>query len=439
MTKMHLMWFCAFSPHAGFGMDGWSGPQTGRGYDWTQPELWQDMAMALERAKFDLIMLGDSLAVPGTYRGRMDAYLRYAEHTPFHDPCPLVAIMAAATRRIGLAATLSTTFYPPFLLARLMTTLDHLSRGRIAWNVVTSYKVEEALNFGYQELLDHDQRYDRADEYMELCAQLWSSWEPDAVVMDTGSNTYADPAKVRTIDFEGDYYRSRGPLNTTPSPQGRPVIIQAGTSERGQDFAAQHAEAIIVPRETSEEMKQFYDQFKARVRKFGRAPEACKIFFLAKPIIANTDEAAQQRAEALYANAPVEAGLAALSTLIQTDLSTYDLDQPLPSSLERQAIQGIRSQLDRFYRDGKTPTLREIATRKVSLDSAPFIGTPERVADSLARTMEAVGGDGFAIRQGLWPGYVNPFVEKVIPLLQQRGVVRTEYTGTLLRQHLQEF
>jgi alkanesulfonate monooxygenase SsuD/methylene tetrahydromethanopterin reductase-like flavin-dependent oxidoreductase (luciferase family) len=174
MTRMHLMWFCAFSPHAGFGLDGWAGPRTG-GYEWTRPELWQDMAVALERARFDLIMLGDSLAVPGTYQGRMDAYLRYAEHAPFHDPGPLVAIMAAATRRIGLAATLSTTFYPPFLLARLMTTLDHLSRGRIAWNVVTSYKLEEALNFGYEELLDHDQRYDRADEYMELCYRLWSS------------------------------------------------------------------------------------------------------------------------------------------------------------------------------------------------------------------------------------------------------------------------
>jgi FMN-dependent oxidoreductase (nitrilotriacetate monooxygenase family) len=320
-----------------------------------------------------------------------------------------------------------------------MTTLDHLSRGRIAWNVVTSYKVEEALNFGYQELLDHDQRYDRADEYMELCAQLWSSWHPDAVVMDTGTHTFADPAKVQTIDFQGNHYRSRGPLNATPSPQGRPVIIQAGTSERGQDFAAKHAEAIIVARETTEEMKQFYDQFKGRVRQFGRPPEACKIFFLAKPIIANTDEEAQQRADALYANAPVEAGLAALSTLLQTDLSTYDLDQPLPASLERRAIQGIRSQLDRFYGAGQTPTLREIATRKVSLDSAPFIGAPERVADRLARTMEAVGGDGFAIRQGLWPGYVSPFVDQVIPLLQQRGVVRTEYAGTMLRDHLQEF
>ena len=131
MTKMHLLWFCAFSPHAGFGLDGWAGSQTGTGYDWTTPELWQDMAVALERAKFDLILLGDSLAVPGTYQGRMDASLRYAEHAPFHDPSPLVAILAAATRRLGLALTLSTTFYPPFLLARLLTTLDHLGRGRI--------------------------------------------------------------------------------------------------------------------------------------------------------------------------------------------------------------------------------------------------------------------------------------------------------------------
>jgi FMN-dependent oxidoreductase (nitrilotriacetate monooxygenase family) len=439
MTKMHLLWFCAFSPHAGFGLDGWAGPQTGMGYTWTQPELWQDMAVALERAKFDLILLGDSLAVPGTYQGRMDAYLRYAEHAPFHDPSPLVAILAAATRRIGLALTLSTTFYPPFLLARLLTTLDHLSRGRIAWNVVTSYKHEEALNFGYRELLDHDQRYDRADEYLELCTQLWASWAPDAVVMDPHTNTFADPAKVRTIDFAGTWYRSRGPLNATPSPQGHPVILQAGTSERGQAFAARHAEAILVGRETPDEMKRFYDAFKARMHTYGRAPEDCKIFFLVKPIIADTDEAAQQRADRLSATAPVEAGLAALSTLMQLDLSPYALDAPLPAALQARATQGLRSQFAKFYMPGRTPTLREIATRKVSLDALPFIGTPQRVAENMTSTIEAIGGDGFAIRQGLWPGYVGPFVEQVIPLLQQRGVVRTAYTGQTLREHLQEF
>jgi FMN-dependent oxidoreductase (nitrilotriacetate monooxygenase family) len=433
------MWFGAFSPHAGFGLDGWHGPRTGTGYDWTRPELWRDMAVALERARFDLVMLGDSLAVPATYQGRTDAYLRYAEHAPFHDPAPLMAIMAAATTRIGLALTLSTTFYPPFLLARLLTTLDHLSRGRIAWNVVTSYKLEEAQNFGYRELLDHDQRYDRADEYMELCYRLWDSWEPDAVVMDPRTDTFADPARVHPIDFEGSYYRSRGPLNATPSPQGRPVIVQAGTSERGQDFAARHAEAIIVGRETVDDMKQFYDSFKARLRKLGREPDDCKIFFLVKPIVGDTDEAARQTADQLYANAPVEAGLAALSTLLQIDLSTYDLDQPLPASIQARAIQGIRSQLDRFYLAGRTPTLREIATRKVSLDSTPFIGAPQSVADGLARTIEAIGGDGFAIRQGIWPGYVGPFVEQVVPLLQQRGAARAEYVGTTLREHLREF
>ena len=161
-----------------------------------------------------------------------------------------------------------------------MTTLDHLSRGRAAWNVVTSYKVEEALNFGYEELLDHDQRYDRADEYMELCYRLWSSWDPDAVVMDQRTDTFADPAKVHPVDFAGTYYRSRGPLNATPSPQGRPVIIQAGASDRGQDFAARHAEAVIVSRETVDEMKQYYDGFKARVKKQGRDPDECKVFFL---------------------------------------------------------------------------------------------------------------------------------------------------------------
>src|SRR5262245_55685555 len=164
--------------------------------------------------------------------------------------------------------------------------------------------------------------------------------------MDPHTNTFADPAKVRTIDFEGTYYRSRGPLNATPSPQGRPVILQAGTSERGQEFAARHAEAIIVGRETPEEMKRFYDAFKGRMGTLGRKTEECKLFFLVKPIIGDTDEAAQQMADALYAHAPVEAGLAALSTLLQIDLSTYALDQPLPASLQRRATQGIRSQLD---------------------------------------------------------------------------------------------
>jgi alkanesulfonate monooxygenase SsuD/methylene tetrahydromethanopterin reductase-like flavin-dependent oxidoreductase (luciferase family) len=257
--------------------------------------------------------------------------------------------------------------------------------------------------------------------------------------MDPRTDTFADPSKVHTIDFEGTYYRSRGPLSAAPSPQGRPVIIQAGASDRGQDFAARHAEAVIVSRETVDEMKQYYDQFKARVKQQGRDPGDCKVFFLTKPIVGDTEQAAQQRAAELYANAPVEAGLASLSTMLQIDVSQFDLDKPLPGAIQTRAIQGIRSQLDRFYLSGRTPTLRDIATRKVSIDSRPYIGTPEQVADELARTIDAVGGDGFAIRQGIWPGYVRPFAEQVVPLLQQRGAARTEYAGTTLREHLREF
>jgi FMN-dependent oxidoreductase (nitrilotriacetate monooxygenase family) len=439
VAKMHLMWFSAFSPHAGFGLDGWHGPRTGEGYEWSRPELWQDMAVRLERAKFDLILLGDSLAVPDKYQGRRDAYLRYAEHVPFHDPAPLIAMMACGTRRIGFGCTLSSTFFPPFLLARLMATLDNLTRGRVAWNVVTSYKQEEAQNFGYEEMLEHDERYDRADEYMELCYRLWDSWEPDAAIMDPDTETFADPSKVHAIDFQGRYYRSRGPLSAVPGPQGRPVIVQAGASDRGQDFAAKHAEAILVGKETVSEMKDFYAAFKARMLKFGREPDECKIFFLCKPIVAASDDEAQALADDLYARAPVEAGLAALSTMLQIDLAQFELDQPLPTSIEARAIQGNRSQFETFYAAGRQPTLREIAARKVSIDALPFIGSAERVAEHLSRTMEAVGGDGFAIRQGMWPGYVAPFVDQVVPLLQRSGMARTEYTGRTLRDHLREF
>ena len=257
--------------------------------------------------------------------------------------------------------------------------------------------------------------------------------------MDPRTDTFADPAKVRAIDFEGTYYRSRGPLNATPSPQGRPVIIQAGTSERGQ--------ALRGPPRRSHHRRPRdarRDEAVLRCLQGPCAQARAGAGGLQDLLPGQADHRRYRRggpaeADALYANAPVEAGLAALSTLLQIDLSTYELDQPLPASIQARAIQGIRSQLDRFYLSGRSPTLREIATRKVSLDSMPFIGTPQRVADSLARTIEAVGGDGFAIRQGLWPGYVGPFVEQVVPLLQQRGVARAEYAGTTLREHLREF
>ena len=365
------------------------------------------MAVALERAKFDLIMLGDSLAVPGTYQGRMDAYLRYAEHAPFHDPSPLVAIMAAVTRRIGLAVTLSTTFYPPFLLARLMTTLDHLSRGRVAWNVVTSYKHEEALNFGYHEMLEHDQRYDRADEYLELCYQLWASWTPDAVVMDQRTDTFADPAKVRAIDFEGTYYRSRGPLNATPSPQRRPVIVQAGTSERGQEFAARHAEAIIVGRETPEEMKRFYDAFKARCASSDERqrsvscsswPSRSSVLPTRQPSRGPTSCTPTRRSRPAWRR----------SRRCCRSIVHLRARSAAARSLQRPATQGIRSQLDKFYVPGRTqpcgrsPPARSVSTPCHSLAHLSALLTawraPSRRSAAMALPSGRVSGRATLVR-----------------------------------------
>jgi FMN-dependent oxidoreductase (nitrilotriacetate monooxygenase family) len=431
----HMGWFLG----TGFGVYGWNGPWTGNvSSDVGRPQLFIDMATSLERAGFDYMMLEDSSVLPDNHRGTFEASVKKGGHVRF-DPLPLIPYLTNATQHIGVIATISTTFYHPFMAARVMSSLDTVTKGRVGMNLVTSSNASAMQNYGISELIPHDERYLRANEWVDIVTRLWDSWDADAVIMDEATNTFADHTKVRPIDFEGTYYRSRGPLNATPSPQGRPVIIQAGASDRGQDFAARHAEAVIVSRETVDEMKQYYDAFKARVKKQGRDPDECKVFFLTKPIIGDTDEAAQRRADELYANAPVEAGLASLSTMLQMDLSTYDIDKPLPAAIQTRAIQGIRSQLDRFYMSGRTPTLRDIATRKVSIDSKPYIGTAERVADELARTIDAVGGDGFAIRQGIWPGYVGPFVDKVIPLLQQRGAVRTEYTGTTLREHLREF
>ena len=220
--KFHLGWF------ANFAVDEWLEPfSSAGGSPWTG-EFYVDMARALERACFDYIMLEDTLMVPSIYGGSMSRYLKNAIQAPKHDPAPLAAVIAAQTSRLGVVATLSTLGYPPFLLARLCATIDHIAQGRFGWNIVTSAEDEAAQNFGLKKITEHDLRYEMADEYVELVDQLFRSWDTDAVIMDRETETYADPAKVRTIDFEGRHHRSRGPLNTAPLPHGRPVYVQAG-------------------------------------------------------------------------------------------------------------------------------------------------------------------------------------------------------------------
>jgi FMN-dependent oxidoreductase (nitrilotriacetate monooxygenase family) len=252
----HLGWFLG----PGITVQGWGEPGFGAGYDWTKPDIYQDCVRALERACFDLVILEDTSAVPYTYGNSMDYYLKHAAMTPKFDPVVLTPFLAAVTKHIGLAPTLTTTFYPPWLLARCLSTLDHYSSGRIGWNIVTATSDAAAQNYGYDKQFEHDLRYDMADEFVDLAGKLWDAWEPDAVVMDDESHTFIDPTKVKALNFEGKYYKSRGPLNVPRSPQGRPVYVAPGGSPRGRKFSGRNAEIVLAGGATIAEMKDYREE-----------------------------------------------------------------------------------------------------------------------------------------------------------------------------------
>jgi FMN-dependent oxidoreductase (nitrilotriacetate monooxygenase family) len=431
----HLGWFTNFTPPE------WeSAWGANDGNDWTG-KFYIDMAQALERACFDYIILEDTLMVADAYGGTMEGALRYAAFAPKHDPLPLATLIAAATSRLGVVATMSTTFYPPFMLARVSSTIDHIARGRFGWNIVSSAEDRAAQNFGLDEMPEHDLRYDMADEYFDLVCQLWDSWEPDAVVMDRESGVYADYGKVHTVDFEGKYYKSRGPLNTVRSPQGRPVFVQAGASPRGRAFAAGSADSVIAVATGIEGMKAYRDDIRARMHAKGRKPDDCKVLFLVSPVLGDTEEEAQAEVERI-ASAPgyVESVLVGISSNTEIDFSQFELDQPLPEV----TTNGERGSLEKFVQGlggAGTKTLRQLAQERLHR-CVPLVGTPDQVADRMAEVMDAVGGDGFLITRpgnGLSRKYIGEVTDGLVPALQRRGLARTSYTYELFRDNLLEF
>ncbi|WP_165972226.1 NtaA/DmoA family FMN-dependent monooxygenase [Paenibacillus piri] len=432
--KIHFGWFTEYGPI------GWDGPDAVEG-DWRQPKLYQQMAQICEKGMFDFVLYADHLGITSSFKGSIDNYVKYGLNGVNHDSTLLATMVAASTNHLGVGTTVSTMLTPPYLLARQMASLDHLSMGRVAWNVVTTGNVAGFLNFGMDQLPDHDARYDQAEEYMELCFKLWSSWEPDAVIMDRKTGVFADPDKVQPINFEGQYYKSRGPLNVLPTPQGRPTIIQAGSSQRGKDFAAKWADAVIVGAHYLDDMKAYYDDMKQRVTKFGREPEQLKVFFIIKPVLGMTEQLVNQKLEALRhpPESAIHAALSALSSRMNYDLSKFNIDEPLPP-IDEKEIQGGQTTLSRFYTSGRRPTLREVAIEEAAGNKGSIAGTPEQVADQLQHIMESVGGDGFVVRVDTHDhGYMQEFVDTVIPVLQARGLVRKEYTGKTLRDNLMEF
>jgi FMN-dependent oxidoreductase (nitrilotriacetate monooxygenase family) len=424
----------------GSSVQAWGEPWTGRiGETWEQPDLFIDVARALERACFDYVLLEDSSYIGESWGGSRDLYLNKGLSVPRQDPSVVAALMTARTSRIGIVPTFATFAYPPYLLARLMATLDQVSAGRIGWNMVTGSSDYAARNFGMDQLPEHDLRYDMADEYMDLVNQLWASWEPGALVADTESGVLIDHTKVHQIDFEGKFYRSRGPLNSGPCPQGRPVIAQAGGSPRGRQFAALHADTIVASVKGLDGMKTYRDDVRRRMAEQGRDPECCKVLFMAAPIVAETTEQAHRQREARLARLAqqVDTKLAFLGKITNIDFAQFDLDAPVASL----TTNGHQATLDDFKRKAGNRTLREaVVAFNADGGSVGFCGTPDEVAGQMAEAMAHVGGDGFLFSlENISRRTIAEVEDGLVPALQRRGLMRKAYSHAQFRDNLLEY
>ncbi|WP_439816069.1 NtaA/DmoA family FMN-dependent monooxygenase [Zavarzinia sp. CC-PAN008] len=432
----HLGWFTNFTT------DEWNGVFANGGLPW-DGKFYVEMAQALERACFDLIMLEDKLAIPEAYGGSMEISLKHGTgFSPKHDPVPLATLIAGATSKLGVVATMSTLAYPPFMLARLCSTVDSIAGGRFGWNIVTSAENAAAQNFGMDQLPPKALRYEMAHEYLDLVNQLFESWDENAIVRDRERGIYADYTKVRTIDFKGKYFKCRGPLNTVRSPQGRPTMLQAGGSPAGRDFASKYADCVIAVAAGPAAMKAFRDDIRARAEAHGRDPDSVKILYLVAPVLGETEAEAQakqarQIADPLF----LEQCLALIAAITDIDFKKFPLDEPLK---ERLVTNGEQTSLDMFQKWGSGKTLRELVVEASGglVASVELIGTPDQVADKMGETMEEVGGDGFLITthtNSVNRRLIAEVCDGLVPALQRRGLTRTKYVDGTLRDNLLAF
>ncbi|MFQ3800842.1 LLM class flavin-dependent oxidoreductase [Staphylococcus equorum] len=400
-----------------------------------QLDYWINIAQTLEKGKFDSIFIADVLGTYSVYNQSSDAAIKHAVQLPAHDPIPIISAMAAVTKHIGFAPTISTTYAQPYSLARQLSTLDHLTNGRLGWNVVTSYLESEAINLGLKERLPKDLRYNRADEFLQVVYKLWEdSWEDGSVVNDKDTDTYADPDKVHEINHEGEFFSVPGPHIVEPSPQRTPVLFQAGASEKGKTFAAKHAEAVFTKHTSVESLKRYVDDIHTRAEQHGRSKEDILVFPMVLPIIGETEEEAYQKYEALTEHISYEGSASLLSGHTGIDFSEYDPDQYI-EDIETEAMQG---NLNMYTKDPHHKwTLREaVKNHGLGNGTAKFIGTKEQVADKFEAWAVEGGAAGFNIAQSYSPGTFEEFVDYVIPELQKRGLYRTEYEGTTLRENM---
>jgi FMN-dependent oxidoreductase (nitrilotriacetate monooxygenase family) len=432
----HLGWFLQGSSAQAWG-EKWTGDI---GRTWMVPELFTDLARSLERACFDYVLIEDSSYVGESWGGSTQIYLNYGIAVPRQDPSVVASLMTAVTSRIGIVPTFGTYAYPPYLLARLVGTLDQVSSGRIGWNAVTGSSDFAAMNFGLPGMPEHDLRYDMADEYMQVVKALWSSWEPGAIIADRRGGILVDHTKVHAVNHEGRFYKTRGPLNSGPAPQGQPVIAQAGGSPRGRQFAAEHADTIVVHTKGVAAMKAYRNDVRARMAACGRDPDQCKVLFLVAPVIGETEAEAQekQRMRTARAAEQLPQRLAHLGKVTNIDFGRFDLDAPLPKDV---TTNGHQQTLDEFRAKAAGRTLREAMSQHNATElSVELVGTPESLAARMGEVMEEVGGDGFLFSMPNVNRRTLAEVEDgLIPALQDRGLVRASYTHAQFRDNLLEF
>ncbi|HZM30642.1 MAG TPA: LLM class flavin-dependent oxidoreductase [Acidimicrobiales bacterium] len=414
----------------------WRHPATEHGF--LTASFYQKLGRTLEDGCFDMMFFDDRLAMPGIYAGSVADAVRLGARPVKLDLSIVLGVVAAATDHIGLGATYSTTYYSPFHVARTFATLDHLSGGRAAWNVVTSVNDGEAQNFGFTQHLGHDQRYDRADEFLEATTGLWDTWDDDALVLDRENGVFADPAKVHELGYRGEWFDVRGPLTVPRSPQGRPVLLQAGSSGRGRDFAARWAELIFTGDPNMDVARSHYKDQKERIGERGRDPQAVKMLPMSYTVIGESQAHAEER-EQLFLDELVDpqASLALLSELMNYDFSGLPLDAPITDELI-ESVSGIRGLVQNLRKHiGGTVTLGDLAGHRATLLQGPrFVGTAKAVADQMEEWFEGDACDGFVVAATHVPGAYEDVVRMVVPELQRRGLFRTRYTGATLREHL---
>jgi FMN-dependent oxidoreductase (nitrilotriacetate monooxygenase family) len=435
----HMGWFMG----QGFSTQTWQGdPYAGSsGRDWMKGGLFIDLLASLERAGFDYLLIEDTCMVQ-EYQGSMELTLKYARQAPKNDPVPLVPLLAQRTKHIGIAVTMSTSFYHPFMAARSLTTLDHLTDGRIGVNLVTTSTPLAMENFGYDELLPHAERYEMAHEWMEACNALWESWEPGAVIGDSETPMYADHTKVHTVDFEGKFFKTRGPLVTSPGPQRRPVIVQAGASEAGRELAAHYAESMLAHSPSVPEMKAFREDVHRRMEKYGRDPSELKILFLIDPVLGESEAVAQDRMKRRTASGMSEEAIAlrlagvANSTGGVFKPTVDDLDKTVPDIMGN----GETSSWRFFVEESRGKTLREaLATRTINHAGLGLVGTHDSVAAQMGEIMDEVGGDGFLLSPDVTRHQIAEIADGLAPALRRRRLTRDGYDHPTFRENLLAF